>query len=125
VTYVTTVAAIALFTAGLWVFGVVAVAMRIVAISRSAAEVMRNREVDDDFKEREIQRASLALLRDFFSILVRSVGVLALSLLPLLAFHFAGLVPLGTSLDALASWDAIVIATAVMCVAFFLRRKRH
>jgi hypothetical protein len=125
VTYVTTVAAIALFTAGLWVFGVVAVANRIVAASRAAAAIIRNREVDDDFKEREIQRASLTMLRDFVSILVRSIGVIAVSLLPLFVFDLVGLVPLGESLYALVSWEAIVIAIVVMCAAFAIHKTRH
>ena len=121
--YVAIVSAIGLFIAGLWLFRVVPVAYRIVAVSREAARIIGSSDLDDTYKEREIQRSSVALLRDFLSILIRSVAAIGLSLLPLWALDISGHVTLGESMAALASWQSIVIATIAMTAAFILKRR--
>jgi hypothetical protein len=125
VTHVATIVAVVLFTIGLWAFGVIAVANRIVATSRHATTIIRDPTIGDDVKERETQRSSLALLRDFVSIFVRGLGVLALSLSPIVVFDLAGLLSWQEGLDALASWEAILIATVVMVAAWAAQRKRR
>lgn len=123
-TFLAAALAVILFLMGFWFFGVVPAAVAVVADSRSALEVLRDPSLDDEQKEAGMQKASISLFRGFFSILIRSAAALGISVIPVFAFDRLGLAGMDDTIDALASWQAIVTTTVVMTLAFVLGRRR-
>jgi len=66
------VASILAFLVVFWLIGVVPEASKAVATASGAARIVASKELDDDTKEREAQRAAIGLLKGVFSILWRS-----------------------------------------------------
>ncbi|MEM7268685.1 MAG: hypothetical protein AAF401_05470 [Pseudomonadota bacterium] len=105
--------------------GLLVVAQRAVATARSAVDVMKDRSLDDDAKEKAVQKASLGLFRDFGGILVRSAVILAGAAAPAYLAEFAGLTTAQTVFDWLLRWDVILIASLVsVAILFGLHRLR-
>ena len=82
---------VAAFLAAFGLSGIVRVALSAVEIARHAVSVMRDHAFDDDAREAAVQAASLRLLRVFFSIAVRSVLVLLVSVAPIWGAEQAGI----------------------------------
>jgi len=122
--YVSALLAIVLFAVGLWATRLLPAASKAIEISRGAIATMRDPGLSDDEKERATQRASLALMRNFLSIVLRvGVAVLA-SLIPLFLFDWSGPAPIGQTVAWLESWEAIGLATVAMTGWYFAARKR-
>jgi hypothetical protein len=75
----------------LWAFGVVGVAANVLATARDAVAAMRDESLDDEAREKAVQRASLQLISASTSILVRSALVFAVSFLPIWLASLTGL----------------------------------
>jgi hypothetical protein len=112
-TLVAAALAVLTFMAALERFGVAREASEAAASSRTAAGVITDRSLSDEAKERAFRSASVALFRRFLSIGIRSVGALAVSLIPILVLTVAGL----TTAEEVTSWLATargLISTSVV-----------
>lgn len=111
---------ILMFLVAFHFLGIVPVASRAIATSRETGAVMRNPDLDDDAKEAAVQKASLALMKSFGSLVVRIVILLLAAFLPIFLASTTGLVPAETVLDFLLRWDVIIITTLVILLAVFV-----
>ncbi len=114
---------VAIFVAALWLFGIVSVAANAVEISRDSTRTIRDPALSDEDKERTLQRASLTLLRSFVSITARGAAAIGASLLPMLAFEAAGLARFWDIVDFLSTWEAIIVASVLVTLAYLVRRR--
>lgn len=111
------------FLAAFWRIGVVGAATGAMTTASGAMRVIASRELDDDTKERETQRAAIGLLGGVLSILWRSVAALVAAGIPIYVAEAAGLVGSETVIDFLARWDVIVIVSIVMIAAYLAVRR--
>lgn len=119
-----TAAAVALSAA------LLAVALRFSRIERIAADaagtardalgVMRDPALDEDAKERLVQRGAVALMGKAALLTAVSAAILALPFLLLLFFHAAELAPLDDTLALAASWRMIALAAALGAAAWLI-----
>lgn len=111
------------FVIALWMFGIVAAAAQAVAISRNSIRIIRDPALSDDDKERALRRASLTLFGSFLSITARGAAAFGASLLPMVAFDAAGLARFSKVADFLVTWQAILIASVMMTLAYLIGRR--
>jgi hypothetical protein len=93
----------------------------VLTTTQQAVAIMRDAGIDDAAREKAIQRASIGLIADFGSILLRAVLALAASLLPVWLAGAAGLARPGDVFEFLSRWDVILAATGVMIVGYVVR----
>jgi len=102
---------VAAFAAAFSSLGVVPAAQTAMTRAGSAGKVMRDPDLSDDIKEREVQKAALGLLASVVSIFTRSAGSLLAALIPVYLFAAFG----GPTADAvfgfLAQWEVIVLTS--------------
>ncbi|MEO3428951.1 hypothetical protein AAFN88_08860 [Pelagibius sp. CAU 1746] len=113
-------ASICIFVAAFWLLGIPSRAAAALAVTRGAFATMRDTALDEEAREKEVQRASLKLLRLFFSILGRSLLALIASLLPIWIADALGLAPRDTILLFLARWDVILAVSLALLAAYLL-----
>lgn len=87
----TAIGSIIVFIFALRISGVVQVGHRVLATVRGAVAVMRDDSLDDEIREKKLQRASLQLFGAFISMLIRSAFVFLASLLSILLASLVGL----------------------------------
>jgi hypothetical protein len=121
VTYAVALLGVLFLLVSLERLGVTRAAAKVFQTSRAGAISMRDHSLTDSEKERALRQASLALMRDFASIGVRSIGALAISLLPLLAADLTGIAEFSAVISWLATWKAIGLATVVVASWYWLR----
>ncbi|HKK30022.1 MAG TPA: hypothetical protein VKA18_06465 [Alphaproteobacteria bacterium] len=117
------VASILAFLVVFWLIGVVPEASKAVATASGAARIVASKELDDDTKEREAQRAAIGLLKGVFSILWRSAVAFVAAAVPVYSGDAFGLVSADAVAEFLSRWDMIVIASVVI-VAGYLAAQR-
>lgn len=122
--YAVAALAIAVFMIAFVVLRIVAVAKSAIQTSRAASSALANPQLDDAHREQLIQRSSLSLLGNFISITIRGAVALGLSWLTLLAADAADLARLEDVVALLSSWQAIVVTTVVLTVAWLAWNKR-
>lgn len=122
--YAVAALAIAVFMIAFVVLRIVAVAKSAIQTSRIASSALANPQLDDAHREQLIQRSSLSLLGNFISITIRGAVALGLSWLTLLAADAANLARLEDVVVLLSSWQAIVVTTVVLTVAWLAWNKR-
>lgn len=118
-TVFTALLSIVVFMLCLKSFGVVKVSQSVLATSRHAVGAMRNHVLDDDEREKIVQKASLQLLGQFFSIITRVAGVLVASFIPIWLISLTGLTTIDAVFGFLSRWDVILVITLVMIAAYF------
>ena len=111
---------VALFMLAFWKLDVVASARSAMTIMQSALDAMRDPSLNDLAREKAVQAASLKLIREAFSILVRSALALAAAFIPLVLADQFGLAPLSETLAYLARWDVIVVVSIAALLIWFL-----
>jgi hypothetical protein len=104
--------------------GVARAAGRAIETSRAASPIMRDPEMSDDEKEAAMRKASVSLLADFGSILLRGAATLALSAVPALVLGFLGLASFEDTMLWLASWPAIIGITVAVSLFYYVRSRR-
>lgn len=119
--YVAIIVAASCFMAAIRLLAIPPIAAGVVGTTRSAAAVLRDRAMSDDEKERLMQRASLTLMRAFASLTARLAAAIAISLLPLLALHAAGVVQLSAVGELLGSWEGTAVTTAAMTAMYCVK----
>ena len=88
--------------------------------AREALGVMRDPALDEDAKERLVQRGAVALMGKAALLTAVSAAILALPFLLLLFFHAAELAPLDDTLALAASWRMIALAAALGAAAWLI-----
>lgn len=116
--------AIAAFLVGFQVFGIVPTATRIVTMARSAGQVMSDKSLSDEVKEKEIQKAALSMMGGAFSIFFRVAATLLLTVLPVYILSWIGLAPSGDVFGFLARIDVIIGATVIVGGGLWLWSRR-
>ena len=119
----TAIASICIFIGALWLFGVVRVSLGAITTARDAMTTLRDKNLDDETRERAVQRASLQLFSTFASIVVRSAFAFIASILPIWLADLMDLAPLDDVSQFLLRWDVIVIAAVLMTAGYMTRRK--
>lgn len=119
----TAVVSLGIFAVALAVSGVVGAAGGVLGTTNQTVAIMRDPGLDDHAREKAIQRASLKLLADFGSILLRGLASIAASLVPVWLMDAAGLAPAHAVFGFLARWDVMLIATVVMVLGYVLRTR--
>lgn len=119
----TSIASIAVFMAALWALGVVRAAAGVLETARSAVRAMRDETLDDEAREKAVQRASIRLLGAFASILVRGALSLAAGFLPIWLASATGLATVGSVTGYLARWDVIAVATVAILAGHLAQRR--
>lgn len=117
----TALASIGLFVVSLWALGIVRVAAGVIVIARGAVAAMRDEGIDDEAREKAVQRASVRLMRSFVSILLRSCLALFVSLLPIWLANSAELARSDDVLRYLSRWDVIAIVSLVLVAGYIIR----
>jgi len=117
------VLSIAAFLAAFGLLRIAAVAGASIRTSQGAAAAMRDPALDDRARERAVQAASLRLLGQFLSLVVRGGLAVGASLVPILAAAAIGLAPSNAVLAFLMRWPAWLLATAMGGAAWALGRQ--
>lgn len=91
-----------------------------VAVAREALGVMRDPALDEEAKERLVQRGAVSLMGKAALLTAVSAAILALPFLLLLFFHAARLAPLDDTLALAASWRMIALAAALGAAAWLI-----
>lgn len=121
--YLAAFLSVSIFVITLWLFGTISVAIKTVEVSRESTKTIRNPALSDENKERTLQKASLTLLGSLLSITARAAAAVGASLLPMLAFDVAGLASFRDVADFLATWEAIILVSAVLMLVYLVRRR--
>ena len=117
------VASILAFVLVFWKAGVVPAAQKAIATASHAGKVMSSKELDDEVKEKEVQKAAIGLLGSVGSITIRSVLSLVGAAVPIYGAKAAGLVSADAVIDFLSRWDVIIIVSVVMIAGYLLGRR--
>lgn len=110
----------ALFAAALRLSRIERVSADALAIARGALAVMRDPALDEEAKERLVQRRAVELVGKAALLTATGAAILALPFLLLLLFHAASLAPLGDTLALAASWPMIALAAALGAAAWLV-----
>jgi hypothetical protein len=106
-------ASVAVFMLAFWRLEVVVSARSAIAIMQNAIGTMRDPYLDELAREKAVQSASLKLVREAFSLIVRSALALAAAFIPLVLADQFGLAPLSATLEYLGRWDVIIVLSIV------------
>lgn len=90
------------------------------AIARDALAVMRDPALDEEAKERLVQRRAVELVGKAALLTATGVAIVALPFLLLLLFHAADLASLEDTLTLAASWPMIALAAALGVAAWLV-----
>ncbi len=112
---------VSFFTIALRALAIPAITARVLETGREAARVMGDATMEDDDKERLLQRASLTMMRAFASITARSALAIAAAVIPLFAFHMTGIADWTAVTSALVTWQGLAMTAVLMTAAWFIR----
>ncbi len=113
-TLVASVLTVLLFLIAFYGLGVIRVARGALSQTRGAVAVMRDQDLAEDDKEAAVRRAALGLLAATASIVVRSIGCLLISAIPIYALAAVGVTTPEAVFAFLSRWDVILISSAVI-----------
>ncbi len=112
------IVSIVVFIGALWGSDVARVGAGALTTTQGAIAAMRDESLNDEAREKAVQRASLQLMGAFASILVRGGLTLMVSILPLWLASLAGLAEIEEVMHYLSRWDVIIIASVVITVGY-------
>jgi len=121
-TYIAAILTVACFAAVLRFSGITQVAAGAAEHGRHAVRSMRTLGMSDSDKEAIARQASLHLMMDFLSIVVRAVAATAASLLALIAFDVTGLAGWAVVTHMLASWQGIILSSVITMLVYIVSR---
>lgn len=119
---VTTLSVLA-FLAAFTLLGIVPKAREAIATSRQTATIMGDASLDDDAKEAAVQKASMALMKGFFGLLLRIVGILLAAYVPIFLADLTGLLPEEEALAFMLRLDVIAISSILVIAVIWLIAK--
>lgn len=104
------------FIFSLSISGLVPTALHVLDTVRNSVVIIRDASLNDERREKDLQRASLYLFGLFFSVLIRGVLVLFASFLPICLASLFGLTEIGDVIRYISQGDFLVITTIIVCV---------
>jgi len=113
-------ASMAAFVAAFRVSRLVTQARAVVTVASQAMAVIAEKTLNDEEKQRLVQRAALHLFGQFFLITLTAILMLAVPGVIIWVGDLIGLAPFAAVTDLLLSWQIIVGATVLILVAGFL-----
>jgi len=119
VTAAVAIFSVLLFLVAFQLVRIVPAARRAIAIAQGALGAMRDPALNDDAREKAVQRASIALFGAFGSILLRSLLALAAAVAPIWLADQVGWAQTESVVDLLSRWDIIVGASVLICGLFY------
>ena len=105
------------------VLGIVPVASQAIATARAAGQVMGDKTLDEEIKEREVQKASISLMKSFASLVVRLVLLLVAAFLPIYLAELVGVTTTDAVLGFLLRLDVILITSVILIAAVLVGRR--
>ena len=121
--YVVACMAISVFMAALALLRIVSIAQSAITTSRTVSRTLQDLNLSDEYREKAMRQASLALLCNFVSITIRGALALMLSYLTLGAADKTGLARTEDVITLLSDWETIVITSVVISVSWFIWHK--
>ena len=115
-----TLISVVIFVLAFAVLRIVPVARGAIATATGAVQVMRNPTLDDDARERAVQKASISLFGAFASILLRFVATLVFAAMPIWVADVLGIVSAEAVIAYLSRIDVIVVLSVVMVAIWVL-----
>lgn len=116
-------ASVLAFVLVFWISKAVPAAQKAIATATQAGRVISSKELDDDTKEKEVQKAAIGLVGSVVSITVRTAVALIAAALPIYGAEAAGLAGSAAVIDFLSRWDVIIIVSVVMIAAYVMGRR--
>ena len=111
------------FIIALWIFRIVPIGASAISISQNAISTIRDDRYDDREREKEIQLASILLIKVFFSIFYRSILVFTVSLLPIWLADLSGLVRSEEVTAFLFRIDVILFTSIILILIYLIGKK--
>lgn len=98
---------------------------KVISIASEAASVVTDKKLDDLSKEKQLQAATLQLLKLFVLILAGSIASVGIPAALIWSLHYAGIGSWDETLATTLSWPFIAASTVAGCIAFyFMKGKR-
>lgn len=95
---------------------------RVFEISNQAMAVMRDPALDDEAREKAVQKASIQLFGSFFGLAFRFAAAIAGAVLPLWLADLSGWISLAESMAFLSRIDVLIITTVMMLALWWVGR---
>jgi hypothetical protein len=116
--YILVASSIVLFLIGFRMLRIPAEAQDAIGETRAASAVMRDPNLDDDQKEKRLQKASITLFAKLFSMLLRSAVCILISAVPLVLAIMSGLTVENEVVPLFYSWPVIVASSLAFIVVW-------
>jgi hypothetical protein len=104
--------------------GAISIARTSVETSRAAGRAIRDRAASDAEKESAVRDASIALLGNFVTLVVRTALAVAVSAVPLLVIQFLGLARLSEVTSWLGTPTGLIVGSVAMILVYFATARR-
>lgn len=111
------------FIAAFELLGIVPKAREAIATSRQTAAVMGDKSLDDDAKEAAVQKAAGSLMKGFFGLLLRIIGILVAAYIPIFLANLLGLASEDAVLSFMLRIDVILITTVLVIAIIWIATK--
>ena len=120
--YAILLVALAAFMAAIHFTGMVSRVRGVIQTTHEALGIMRSAELDDDQKEAAVQKAAVAMMLSFFTILLRVIVICAIPAAFVYICISTGLVTEEGVYSSLSNWYFIVITSVIALAALFLKQ---
>lgn len=114
---------VVIFLLAFAVLGIIPVASNATRTAREAVATLRDPALDDEAREKSIQKYSISLFGSFASILIRSIAALLFAALPVYAADRLDFAAADEVTQFLSRWDVIVLLSAVICTGWYLKSR--
>lgn len=115
---VVAVISIGMFIIAFWLLRIVPLGIKASLASKEAVLILRNADNDDSTREIEARKASIVLMRMFFSILYRSALTLAASFLPIWLADRFNWASIEEVTSFLVRFDVMFISSFVLIIVY-------
>ena len=116
----TAIVSICVFIFVFKISGVVGVGTDVLAKVQDAIGTIKDVSLDDEKREKELQRTSIYLFRSFFSIIGRSALTITASFLPIWLADILNLATIENVINFLSRYDVVVIATICIITYYII-----
>ena len=121
--FATAIVSICLFIGAFWFSGIFLITDEIIATTKNSISILRSDVLDEAYREKEIQLASILLLKMFFLILIRFVLILFISFIPIWLSSSIGYVTIYSVFQYMSHWEIISFSILVTFVCYRTRLK--
>ena len=113
-TYAFLIASVFLFMLAIKAFGIVPQVQEIVATTRSALAIMHAPDLAEEEKEKQVQKAAIAMFASCFFVIIRILATMAVPVVFVAAPTYFGLYSADEVYIAASNWIFIVVSSVVM-----------